>query len=495
MVDKLKVLFLSSEVVPFAKTGGLADVAGSLPGALRQLGVDVRLVLPYYRLVREGNFQVRTVLKDLEIPLGGEMLTANVLETQTEDGVPVYLIERDDLYDRPNLYGSAVGDYYDNLERFSFFSHAALILSEALLFSPDLIHCHDWQTGLVPALIKGPYGDTSTFAGTPTVFTVHNLGYQGLFPAGKLPVTGLPKEEFFHPEGLEFWGKISLLKAGIVYSQAITTVSPTYAREIQTPEYGLGMEGIFKHRRASLHGILNGVDYTLWDPAMDSHVPFNYSPRKMEGKRRCKESLIREMGLDPSVIKKPLLGMISRLDNQKGFDLLVQMLDEILELDVGLIILGSGDELIQKAIQEAATRHQGHVGFEIGFDEPLAHRIMGGVDIFLIPSRYEPCGLTQMYALKYGTVPVVRATGGLDDTVVQFDPLTKKGNGFKFGPYKPAAFVATISQAVNLFQDSRTWKRLMANGMKADFSWDKSARRYLEIYRSVVYDRLQAIAK
>jgi len=486
MVDKLKVLFLSSEVVPFAKTGGLADVAGALPGALRQLGVDVRLVLPYYRLVREGNFQIRPVLKDLEIPLGSEKLTANVLEAQTEDGVPVYLIERDDLYDRPNLYGSAVGDYYDNLERFSFFSHAALILSEALLFSPDLIHCHDWQTGLVPALINGPYGDTSTLAGTPTVFTVHNLGYQGLFPAGKLPVTGLLKDEFFHPEGLEFWGKISLLKAGIVYSQAITTVSPTYAREIQTPEYGIGMEGLFKHRRASLHGILNGVDYSLWDPAVDSHVPFNYSPRKMEGKRRCKESLIQEMGLDPSVIKKPLLGMISRLDNQKGFDLLVQMLDEILELDVGLTILGSGDELIQKAIQDAATRHQGHVGFDIGFNEPLAHRIMAGVDIFLIPSRYEPCGLTQMYALKYGTVPVVRATGGLDDTVVQFDPLTKEGNGFKFGPYKPAAFVAAIHQAVNLFQDSRTWKRLMANGMKADFSWEKSARRYLEIYRSVV---------
>ena len=487
MVDKLKVLFLSSEVVPFAKTGGLADVAGALPGALKQLGVDVRLVLPYYRLVREGNFKVRPVLKDLKIPLGSEKLTVNVLETQTEDGVPVYLIERDDLYDRPNLYGSAVGDYYDNLERFSFFSHAALILSEALLFSPDLIHCHDWQTGLIPALIKGPYGDSSTLTDTPTVFTVHNLGYQGLFPAGKLPVTGLSKEEFFHPEGLEFWGKISLLKAGIVYSEAITTVSPTYAREIQTPEYGLGMEGILKQRSASLHGILNGVDYNLWDPAMDSHVPFNYSPRKMEGKRRCKESLIREMDLDPSVIKKPLLGMISRLDNQKGFDLLVQMLDEILELDVGLTILGSGDELIQKAIQEAAIRHKGHVGFEMGFDEPLAHRIMAGVDIFLIPSRYEPCGLTQMYALKYGTVPLVRATGGLDDTIVPFDPLTKEGNGFKFGPYKPSAFVASIRQAVNLFQDSRTWKRLMANGMKADFSWDKSARRYLEIYRSVVY--------
>jgi starch synthase len=494
MVDKLKVLFLSSEGVPFAKTGGLADVAGALPGALKQLDVDVRLALPYYRLVREGNFKVRPVLKNMKIPLGSEKLTANVLETQTEDGIPVYLIERDDLYDRPNLYGSAVGDYYDNLERFCFFSHAALILSEALLFSPDLIHCHDWQTGLVPAFIKGPYGEPSTLTGTPTVFTVHNLGYQGLFPAGKLPVTGLSKEEFFHPEGLEFWGKISLLKAGIVYSQAVTTVSPTYAREIQTPEYGLGMEGILKQRRSSLHGILNGVDYGVWNPAIDSHLPYTYSPRKMEGKRRCKESLIQEMGLDPAIIKKPLLGMISRLDNQKGFDLLIEILDEILEMDVGLILLGSGDELIQNAIQEAAIRHKGQVGFEMGFDEPLAHRIMAGVDIFLIPSRYEPCGLTQMYALKYGTVPVVRATGGLDDTVVQLDPLTKEGNGFKFGPYKAAAFVSAIRQAVNLFQDPRTWKRLMANGMKADFSWDKSARRYLEIYRSVVYDRHQTIA-
>jgi starch synthase len=486
MVDKLKVLFLSPEVVPFAKTGGLADVAGALPGALKRFDVDVRLVLPYYRLVREGNFQIRSILKDLKIPLGSETLTVNVLETQTEDGVPVYLIERDDLYDRPNLYGSAVGDYYDNLERFSFFSHAALILSEALLFSPDLIHCHDWQTGLVPALIKGPYRDTSILTGTPTIFTVHNLGYQGLFPAGKLPVTGLSKTEFFHQEGLEFWGKISLLKAGIVYAQAVTTVSPTYAREIQTPEYGLGMEGILKKRRSSLHGILNGVDYSVWNPAIDSHLPYTYSPRKMEGKRRCKESLIQEMGINPSLIKKPLLGMISRLDNQKGFDLLIEILDEILEMDVGLILLGSGDEFIQKAIQKVAISHKGQVGFEMGFDEPLAHRMMAGLDMFLIPSRYEPCGLTQIYALKYGTVPVVRATGGLDDTIVPFDPLTREGNGFKFASYTADAFVSAIRQAVNLFQDPRIWKRIMANGMKADFSWDKSARRYLEIYRSVV---------
>ena len=486
MVEKLKVLFLSPEVTPFAKTGGLADVAGALPAALRRLGLEVQLALPLYRVVREGNSEIRPLIKNLKIPLGSEKLTANVLETKTDDGASVYLIERDDLYDRPNLYGNANGDYYDNLERFTFFAHAALLLTENLSFNPDIIHCHDWQTGLVPALIKGPYEGVSTIEGTPTVFTVHNLGYQGIFPAEKIQVTGLPRAEFFHPEGLEFWGKINLLKAGIVYSDIITTVSPTYAREIQTSDHGLGMEGILKRRSASLHGILNGVDYRLWNPSRDPHIQANYSHRKMPGKRHCKESLIQEMGLNPSVIKKPLLGMISRLDNQKGFDLLVQMLDEILELDVGLTILGSGDEGIQRDIEAAAERHPGRVGFEVGFNERLAHRIMAGADIFLIPSRYEPCGLTQMYALKYGTVPVVRATGGLDDTVVQFNLQTGEGNGFKFGPNKPAAFIEAIRQAVNLFQDSRTWKILMTNGMKADFSWDQSAHRYLEIYHSVV---------
>jgi starch synthase len=274
VIEKLKVLFLSPEVVPFAKTGGLADVAGALPRALRRLGVDVRLVLPFYRVVREGNFKVWPLLKNLKIPLGSEKLMANVLETKI-DGAPVYLIERDDLYDRPNLYGNAIGNYYDNLERFTFFAHAALRLTETLSLSPELVHCHDWQTGLVPALIKGPYGNVSTMAGTPTIFTIHNLGYQGIFPAEKLPVIGLPTAEFFHPEGLEFWGKISLLKAGIVYSDIITTVSPTYAREIQTPDYGFGMEGILMHRRNSLHGILNGVDYRLWNPSRDPHIPAN----------------------------------------------------------------------------------------------------------------------------------------------------------------------------------------------------------------------------
>jgi starch synthase len=478
----MKVLFVSPEAVPFAKTGGLADVAGSLPVALKRVGVEVHLVLPFYRVIREGNFEHRLLLKDLKVPLGNTELVAGVLGSSPDTEVPVYLIEREDMYDRPNIYGNSLGDYYDNFERFAFFSRAALLTAEKLSLKPDLIHCHDWQTGLVPTMLKGPFRDSTTLGATPTVFTIHNVGYQGLFPADKLRLTGLSREEFYRSEGLEYYGNVSLLKAGIVYSDAVTTVSPTYAREIQTPEYGMGMEGILQYRRASLHGILNGVDYQLWDPARDPHISVHYSPRKVAGKDACKESLIQEINLDHSLTKRPLLGMISRLDAQKGLDLLVKILDDILALDVGLVVLGSGDDRIQEAIQEAAQRHPGRVGLTIGFDEPLAHRIMAGADAFLIPSRYEPCGLTQMYALKYGTVPIVRATGGLDDTIVPFDPKTGEGNGFKFSAYEPNTFLEAIRKAVDLFHNPKVWQRLMANGMNADFSWERSAQRYRALY-------------
>ena len=484
--DALNVLFLSPEVVPFAKSGGLADVAGSLPIALKHLGLDIRLVLPFYRIIRHGNYEVRPVVKRLEVPLGKKTFKTNVFETLLENGIPVYLIEREDLYDRPNLYGTPGGDYYDNLERFSFFSHAALRLTEALSFKPQVVHCHDWQTGLVPALIKGVYGDIPTLSGVTCVFTIHNLGYQGIFPEEKFPVTGLPKAEFFHAEGLEYWGQFSLLKAGINYSEAITTVSPTYAKEIQTSEYGMGMEGILRRRNAWLHGILNGVEYTYWDPSRDPHLPVNYSPMDLTGKARCKTSLIQKLNLDPSLNKRPLLGMISRLDAQKGLDLLVKNLEDVLELDIGLVVLGSGDEEIQEALQRAADRYPGQMGLSLGFNEPLAHEIMAASDIFLIPSRYEPCGLTQMYALKYGTVPLVRATGGLDDTINPFDAEMETGNGFKFSRYDSKAFFLSIQKAVGLFQNPKLWKRIMVNGMKANFSWKRSAQRYLELYRSVL---------
>lgn len=482
MGDKPRVLFLSSEVVPYAKTGGLADVAGALPGALRELGADVRVALPLYSSVRKGGFGLSPVLDRLEVPLGNSRLVAAVWETRSQGGTPVYLLDREDLYDRPNLYGTPAGDYYDNLERFSFFCHGVLLMAEALGFRPDLIHCNDWQTGLVPALLAGPYKNSPVLGGVPTVLTIHNLGYQGIFPAEKLPLTGLSGPEFFHPEGVEFWGNLSLLKAGIVYSRAVTTVSPTYAKEIQTPEFGLGMEGILYHRRDVLKGILNGVDYSLWDPATDPHLPANYFPGKMTGKTTCKQELIKETGLDPRLEKRPLLGMTTRLAAQKGLDLLTAVLQEVLDLDVGLVILGTGEEHYQRALLEAHKANPTKLAVRIGFDEALAHRIMAGVDLFLIPSRYEPCGLTQMYAFKYGTVPLVRATGGLQDTVKPFDPSTGQGNGFKFGPHEPGAFLQCLRQAVSLYERPGLWKSLVLNGLKEDFSWGRSAREYLELY-------------
>lgn len=482
MAERLKVLFLSPEAVPFAKTGGLADVAGSLPGALKHLGIDIRIILPLYKMIKQSDIRIKPIIDDLKIPLGGEKLTARVWEAKGIGKVPTYFLERDDLFDRPNLYGNAQGDYYDNLERFSFYCHGALRIAEKISFAPDLIHCNDWQSGLVPALLTGPYAKNSFVGKARSIFTIHNLGYQGIFPAEKLWITGLPRDNFLRMEGLEFWGNISLLKAGIVYSDAITTVSPTYARQIQVNGYGMGMEGILHHRKSSLHGILNGVDYKVWNPATDSHITNKYSPRKLEGKNLCKESLIKEMNLNKSLNQKPLLGMISRLDFQKGIDLLVKILDNILSLDVGLVVLGAGNSSIQRALSKAAEKNPGKAGITFGFDEPLAHRIMAGTDMFLIPSRYEPCGLTQMYALKYGTIPIVRATGGLEDTIKPFNSQTGKGNGFTFTDYKPKAFFTSVLNAVDLYHNPTSWKKIQNNAMREDFSWDRSARSYLDLY-------------
>jgi starch synthase len=481
----MKILFLSSEVAPFAKTGGLADVAGSLPGALVRQGAEVLVMLPLYRAIREKGVDIRPSAIKLGVGLGSQILGVNVHEKEVADRLKVCFIDREDMFDRPNLYGNSAGDYYDNLERFSIYAHAALKLAEALPFRPSVIHCHDWQTGLVPPLVKGPYGTSGTVGRVPTVFTIHNIGYQGLFAAEKLVLTSLSDQEFFHPEGLEYWGNISLLKAGIVYATAVTTVSPRYSCEIQTQEYGRGMEGVLRNRKNDLHGILNGVDYEVWNPATDLLIHPNYNLGRMGGKGRCKTSLMAEMGIAPAFREKPLLAMISRLDTQKGLDLLIEILDTLLRREVALVVLGTGEEAIQDELRQAAKRYPGKFGIEIGFNEGLAHRIIAGADLFLIPSRYEPCGLTQMYALKYGTIPVVRATGGLDDTIMPFDPQTGEGNGFKFTEYAAGPFLSEIDAALSVYENKGMWNRLTANGMDADFSWDRSASQYLELFRSI----------
>lgn len=486
MSENIKVLFLSSEVMPFAKSGGLADVAGSLPAALKHAGVDVSLALPFYRAIREGHFKSQMIIRDLEVPFREWTLKADILETSLPGDIPVYLVDREDMFDRPGLYGNSKGDYYDNLERFSFFSHAALRSAQAAGLSPDIIHCHDWQTGLVPALLKGPYRSSIGLSGAATVFTIHNMGYQGLFSPDSFSVTGLSGPQYFHSGGLEYWGNISLLKAGIVYADAVTTVSPTYSEEIMNHEYGLGMEGVLMSRRGSVHGILNGVDYNEWNPLKDNHISARYNLKSISFKKRCKKELLRETGLGLDLEDRPLIGMISRLDKQKGLDILMPALEEIIKLDTGMVILGSGDEGMEKALITAAARNPGRIAIHTGFNDPLAHRIMAGADIFLIPSRYEPCGLTQMYALKYGTVPVVRATGGLNDTIEHYNRQRSTGNGFKFVPYSSEALVSAVKQAVDLYGDKNTWKRLMKTGMKYDFSWDRSADRYMELYRSLL---------
>jgi len=484
----MNVLILSSEVAPYAKTGGLADVAQALPRALQKLGINVSVGLPLYRSVREGSFQRQMVLRGLQIPLAGQTLVAKVHATETEDGVPVYFFDREDLFDRPNLYRTAEGDYYDNLERFAFFSRAALLFTKATGMRFDLIHCHDWQTGLIPAYLSTLFRTDPFFSSTATLFTIHNIGYQGLFPREKLPVCGLPPETY-HPEGVEYWGAISLLKAGIVYSDAVTTVSPTYSEEIQTSEFGLGMQGVLRNKSARLHGILNGADYSVWNPATDPHLISNYDADHLSEKGVNKAALLKETGLDLALLERPVFGVTSRLSQQKGCDLVLSILEALSRMQVGLVILGEGEERYERALQEAAERYRGKLSVTTGFDEALAHRIMAGVDLFLVPSLYEPCGLTQMYALKYGTVPVVRATGGLEDTIEDFDSGTKTGNGFKFGPYDAKAFVSALQRATDLYTDSTTWEILMKKGMTADFSWQRSAEKYLELYQSLTAAR------
>ncbi len=481
-----RIVFISSEAVPFAKSGGLADVSGALPAALKKLGVEVSIILPLYRTVKEKGFPLVRMPGRVHVPLGSDTLSAAVYKHITTDGPDAYFLDREEFFDRRGLYGTEEEDYFDNLERFTFFSHCALQLIDGLIPAPDILHCHDWQTGLVPALRIGPFSDKPLISRIPVLFTIHNLGYQGIFPAEKFSLTGLEKDRFFTMEALEYWGKISLLKAGILFADAVTTVSPTYSKEILTPQYGKGMEGILQKRAGDLHGILNGVDYMDWDPETDRYLPSNYGPESLAGKMVCKRELLNEIKINGKSVEKPLLAMVSRLDNQKGIDLVLKILDDLLKQDLSLLILGSGGSDIVGPLKAAAKKSKGRLVLKTGFDEGLAHRIMGGADIFLMPSRYEPCGLTQMYALKYGTIPVVRATGGLEDTVKQFDRKTGKGNGFKFIPYEAGAFLRAVKDSLKFFNDPSAWKGIQENAMSEDFSWARSAKRYMSLYKSLI---------
>ena len=485
MNKPLRVLFATPEAVPFAKTGGLADVAGALPKFLQPLGCEVKLVMPYYRMVRTSGFPLQYLREEIEVPLGGEVLRGDLYQGQLTPEIPVYFIGREEYFDREFLYGTPKGDYFDNAERFIFFSRAVLVLAQHLGFSPDIIHHHEWQTGLISAYLQSVYRENPFFSQTAVVFTIHNLAYQGLFIKEKLSLTGLPPE-MYNPEGIEFWERINLMKAGIVYGDVINTVSKKYSEEIQTPEFGYGLDGILRKRRQDLYGILNGVDYQDWDPAHDPHLAAPYSLHNMAGKKKCKKDLLKEFGLPASLEKAPLLGVISRLADQKGFDLLAQILEELFQLDLGFVLLGTGEKKYHDLFTEVAQKYPKKAGIRIAYDDRLAHKIEAGADLFLMPSKYEPCGLNQIYSLRYGTIPVVRATGGLDDTITHYDPSTGKGNGFKFKGYDAKELLEQIKRAIALYHQPEHWNQVQQNAMTADFSWQRSAEAYLDLYHQAL---------
>jgi starch synthase len=476
----MKLLFAASEAVPFAKTGGLADVAGSLPLALAKLGHEVSVVLPRYRQVDIDACGLRHAAS-FTVPLGPWQERCEVLKGRMGQNVTVYFVNKDVYFDRPGLYGTAQADYPDNAERFIFFSRAVLELCIALDLRPDIIHCNDWHTGLVPLYLQRIYGSMHSLRRTRSVFTVHNLGYQGLFPAEDLRMTGLGRE-VYTAEGLEFWGRMNLLKAGLVSADIITTVSKTYSREIQTPEYGCGLEGVLSKRAGDLHGIVNGIDYAQWNPSRNSAIPRPYSASRPAGKTACKRQLLASLGLPDA--GGPLIGMVTRLADQKGFDILTQALPEILSLGAQLVILGTGDELYHRILTDEAARQPDRMRVLLRYDDALAKKVYAGSDLFLMPSRYEPCGLGQLIALRYGAVPVVRKTGGLADTVKDY--RAGRGTGFVFEEYSAPALAACLRRALGAYGDRKKWSSLMQAGMKQDFSWERSAGEYVKIYRKAM---------
>ena len=474
----MNILVAASEVVPYAKTGGLADVAGALPKAVARLGHNVRVVMPRYKLERIEAVTERLPV-DLSVPFnfGEHRVTVYIDNT---DEVPVYFIDALEYFSRAKLYGEA-----DDPERFAFFSRAVLELAKALGERFDIIHLNDWMTGLVSAYLKTVYRGDPAFDGTKTLFTIHNLAFPGFFQPDQLRKFGLPDWIYQTEGGVEFYNLASALKAGLGFSDAISTVSPRYAAEIQTPEFGEKFDGLLRARRNDLFGILNGVDYAEWNPETDKYIAANYSVSDLSGKKKCKRELLSVFGL-PEDLDRPLIGCISRLSDQKGFDLILSIADRMLDQGTAFVLLGSGEEVYERAFLALRDARRSQVGVYLGFSNELAHKIEAGADMFLMPSRFEPCGLNQMYSLKYGTVPIVRAAGGLEDTIDNFDRTSLRGNGFKFYEYNSERLLETIHEALQVYSKRELWRALMLNGMQADHSWTRSARQYVELYQSLV---------
>jgi starch synthase len=475
----LKVLFVASEVAPFRKTGGLADVAGALPKALRRRGIDVRVVMPLYSGIKWAELEPLDGL--LTVPMySGALRSAVRLGRLPGSDVPIYFLEYNRFFDRPYLYGPPGQAYPDNLERFTFLSRGSLELCKALGFIPDVIHANDWQTGLVPAYVNTVEW-SRPLHGAATVFTIHNLAYQGNFDGGSMFITGLGNEHY-NPDEFEHYGDVNLMKAGIAHSTMLSTVSPTYAGEVQTPEYGFGLDGVLSARRADLRGILNGIDFDEWNPAADKLLPATFDASNLAGKVVCKAALQKEVGL-PVRADAPLFGVIGRLTSQKGFDVLAHALESLLQWDMQMVLLGSGDLEAERFFAALAYQRGEKFRAYIGFDDGLAHRIEAGSDFFLMPSRFEPCGLNQMYSERYGTLPIVRATGGLLDTVVNYDEAKGTGTGFVFRDLTVVGLTNTIGWALSTYFDRPGHIEAMRRAaMVEDFSWQRAAGAYEQLY-------------
>lgn len=475
----MKILMASTEMAPLARTGGLGDVLEALPAELQNRDHEVSVVLPLYRSIRENPaLSIRSTGVEVTATVGSKRLDAEIYECEAPNGVQVFLVGRDEYFDRTGIYGTDNRSYEDNAERFIYFSRAVVELARHITPQFDVIHAHDWQTALIPAFVKD--------AGLPfgTVFTIHNLAYQGSFYGVDFGLTNLPWT-YFSEHGLEFHGRLNFLKGGIVFSDVLTTVSERYARDIQTPEYGCGLDGTIRAHARKLVGILNGADYKIWNPATDCYLPANYSLESLQAKSACRNALLEELGLAPNP-RGPVFSVVARLAQQKGIDLLIPVLDRLLADDVRLIVLGEGETEYERELMIASRKYPGKFVFHQGFDDRLAHRIDGGSDISLIPSHFEPCGLTAMYSLKYGNIPVARVSGGLYQIVQDFDPTTGTGNGFVFFDDTAEAFWDAVGRAKKVFAAPDTWKALMMRAMQADFSWPAAATRYEHVYEGAI---------
>ncbi len=492
MKKERKVLIASTEAVPFAKTGGLADVIGALPGEIANQGADVRVVLPKYQSIDDKKFSLKKVGEPFEVPMAGEMAQVVVKQGKCPSCKgKVYFIECDKYFDREGLYQENGQDYPDNDQRFALFSRAVIEMLKVIDYRPDVIHCNDWQTGLIPAYLRTIYGTDDFYRGISTVMTIHNIAYQGIFNHDTMERIGLPRD-IFTPDGVEYWGHVSYLKAGIVYSDLVSTVSPTYAKEIQTSEeYGRGMEGLLASRGADIYGILNGIDYTIWNPKKDKMISSNYDRSDLRGKSRNKKNLQKDLDMDSS--KDPIIGIIGRLTDQKGFDLIASAMDQLMSMDMQMVILGTGEPHYHQMLQELADKYQGKLSVNLCFDDELAHKIYAGADMFLMPSKFEPCGLGQMIALQYGTMPIVHHTGGLADSIIDYTEDPNQGNGFMFREYTVDSMMDAVSRAMDTYSNKRKWNSIIKECMAVDFSWKASASKYMELY-NVAAGKRQAVA-